>query len=188
MNRPFDIDGLIDKYYPADRKVRGILLKHSADVCALAVEIAHSRRLPLSDADIRTAAYAHDIGIIATDAPGIDCHGTMPYLAHGAVGADMLSTAGAPQWLARIAERHTGAGLTDAEIANAGLPMPPGRSYMPVTLLERLICFADCFYSKSGKMERKSTERVRAGLERFGAGVVARFDDMFREFGPLPSA
>lgn len=186
MSRSFDIDALIDKYYPADRKVRGILLKHSASVAALALAIAHRDRLPLSDDDIRTAAYAHDIGIIATDAPGIDCHGSMPYLAHGAVGADMLRRAGAPEWLARVAERHTGAGLTADEIAAADLPMPPGRCYMPETLLEKLICFADCFYSKSGTMERKSPERVRAGLQRFGEGVVTRFDDLFREFGPLP--
>ena len=186
MNAEFDIHALIDKYYPADRKVRGILLKHSASVGQLALEIAHRHNLPLKDDDILAAAYAHDIGIIATDAPGIDCHGDKPYLAHGAVGADMLRAAGAPDWLARVAERHTGAGLTAGEIAAAGLPMPPGRSYMPETTLEKLICFADCFYSKSGAMERKSPERVRAGLQRFGAGVAARFDDLFRDFGPLP--
>ncbi len=186
MKAPFDIHALIDRYYPADRKVRGILLKHSASVGELALAIAHNRQLPLTDSEILTAAYAHDIGIIATDAPGIDCHGSEPYLAHGAIGADMLRRAGTPEWLARVAERHTGAGLTADEIAASQLPMPAGRCYMPQTTLEKLICFADCFYSKSGAMERKSPERVRAGLVRFGCGMAQRFDDLFREFGPLP--
>lgn len=178
----FDWQAAIDRYYPAGRKARGILLEHSRRVAGLALHIAHQNKLPLTDSEITAAAMLHDIGIIATDAPGIDCHGTAPYLAHGAIGADMLRGLGAPEKYALVAERHTGAGLTQEEIAAAGLPLPPGRDYMPHSLLERLICYADCFYSKGTSLDFKPLERVRKSMERFGTGVLERFDAMRREF------
>lgn len=173
---------IIDKYYPADRKVRGILLSHSHAVATMALAIARSKHLPLSEEEIENAAMLHDIGIIATDAPGIDCHGTAPYLAHGAIGADMLRAEGAPEIYALVAERHTGAGLTAAEIEARSLPMPADRCYMPESMLEKLICYADCFFSKSGDMKQKSLERVEASMASFGPDVLQRFRILLAEF------
>lgn len=102
----------------------------------------------------------HDIGIFLCDAPGIECHGSAPYIEHGPLGADLLRREGAPEWAARVAERHTGVGIG---------PL------VPETLLERLVCYADKFYSKSGSMERKPLERVEASIARFGADNLARF-------------
>lgn len=174
---------IIDSIYPAGRKVRGILLSHSRSVADEALAISHRLGLPLGDGEIETAAMLHDIGIIATDAPGIDCHGRAPYLCHGAVGADMLRAAGVPEKYALVAERHTGAGLTVDEITASGLPLPPGRVYMPESLLEKLICYADCFYSKGGDGCRKSLERVRASMAKFGPGESARFEALHSLFG-----
>ncbi len=176
---------IVAKIYPAGRKVSGILLTHSSAVAAEALDIAHRLSLPLSDDDITDAAMLHDIGIIRTNAPGIGCYGTKPYLCHGVIGADILRSLRAPEAYARVAERHTGAGLLHSEIEAAGLPLPPDRSYMPETTLERLICYADCFYSKGADMTRKPLERVRASMARFGAGVAARFEDLHAEFGTV---
>lgn len=184
---PFDWQKAIDTYYPRGRRARDILLTHSRCVADMAISLAASHGLPLEEADVECAAMVHDIGIIATDAPGIDCHGHLPYLCHGPAGADMLRSLGAPERYALVAERHTGAGLQPQEIAAAGLPLPAGRCYMPSSLLERLICYADCFYSKGADMEalkqRKPLERVRASMARFGAGVLERFEALHGEFG-----
>lgn len=174
---------IIDSIYPAGSKARGILLSHSRSVADEALGIAHRLHLSLSDEDIESAAMLHDIGIIATDAPGIGCHGKYPYLIHGAIGADMLREAGVDEKYARVAERHTGAGLTAEEIAASGLPFPAGRCYMPETLLEKLICYADCFYSKGGDGKRKSLERVEASMAKFGADVLRRFRALDAMFG-----
>lgn len=173
---------VIDKYYPPQRRVRDILIEHSRCVADMALKIAHRKHLPLADSEIETAAMLHDIGIIATDAPGIDCHGSLPYLAHGAAGADMLRREGVEEKYALVAERHTGAGLTPEEIKQGGLPLPSGRSYMPQSLLEKLICYADCFYSKGGDMKRKDIARVRASMARFGPGVALRFEELHNMF------
>lgn len=188
MSSPIDWQAEIDRHYGPDspdnpeRELRALLLRHSRSVADLALELAHRDRLPLRDADIEAGAMLHDIGIIRTDAPGIHCHGTVHYLRHGVEGAAMLRADGMPEWLARIAERHTGAGITAADIAGQHLPMTPG-DYLPETLLEKLICYADKFYSKSGDMERKPVERVRKSLARFGQGSADRFEELVKLFG-----
>lgn len=174
---------IIHTIYPAGRKVSGILLTHSRAVASEALAIAHRLGLPLTDEEIEDAAMLHDIGIIRTNAPGIGCYGSAPYLCHGTIGADMLRERGADEKFARVAERHTGAGLLPEEIAAARLPLPNDRSYMPQTLLEQLICYADCFYSKGSDMSRKPLARVRASMAKFGPGVAARFEELHRQFG-----
>ncbi len=179
----FDYKEFIDSIYPAGRKVSGILLSHSRAVADEALAIARRLKLDLPEEEIEAAAMLHDVGIIRVNAPGIGCYGTAPYLCHGIIGADMLRAAGAPETYALVAERHTGAGLTNEEIESRGLPLPADRSYMPESLLERLICYADCFYSKSGFMGRKPLERVEASMAKFGPAVLERFKELHAAFG-----
>jgi uncharacterized protein len=53
---------------------------------------------------------------------------------------------------------------------------------VPETQLERLICYADKFYSKSGDMQQKSLERVRLSMSKFSPETLARFEALHREF------
>lgn len=179
----FDYREIIDKYYPAETPLRDIYIRHCHSVAEKALDIARAKALTLDHADIETAAMLHDIGIVMTDAPGIHCHGTKPYLSHGAIGADLLRSENAPEKFARVAERHTGSGLTPADIERLGSILPGDRSYMPATLLERLICYADKFYSKNGDMKEKTPERVRASLAKFGPEALSRFEKLHKEFG-----
>ncbi len=183
MTAHLDYNTILDKHYPAGRKVSGILHIHSRAVADEAIATATRLHLDIATDDIETAAMLHDIGIIRTNAPGIGCYGAAPYLCHGPIGADMLRADGVPEKFARVAERHTGAGLTTDEIASRHLPMPENRCYMPETLLEKLICYADCFYSKSGDMARKPLARVEASMERFGPDVLTRFKALHALFG-----
>lgn len=172
-----DWQELIDRYYPAGSPLRDIYLQHCRSVAGLALEIARHKHLPLEENRIEAAAMLHDIGIFLTDAPSIECHGPEPYLRHGVLGAKLLREEGMPEYLASVAERHTGSGLTADEIIKEGMPLDP-RDYLPRTLLEKLICYADKFYSKSGSMKRKPLDKVRAQMARFGAASLARFDSM----------
>lgn len=176
-------DDIIDKYYPAGFPARGILLRHSRSVAGLAADINRRMGSPLPEADVRSAAMLHDIGIFLTDAPGIGCHGTEPYIRHGVLGADLLRREGCPEHIARVAERHTGAGIAPDDIDEMGLPLPADRDLMPRTLLERLICYADKFYSKSGDMLRKPLPRVRMSMQRHSPSTARRFELLHSEFG-----
>lgn len=156
----FNPQRIIDKYYPEGTPLRDIYMRHARSVAQFALEIASRRQLPLDSAQIEAAAMLHDIGIFLCDAPGIHCNGSAPYIEHGPLGADLLRREGAPEWAARVAERHTGVGIGEL---------------VPETMLEKLVCYADKFYSKSGSMEQKSLERVEASIARFGDDNLARF-------------
>ena len=171
-----------DKYYPDGDPAREILLKHSRSVADLALDINRGRGLGLDPALVEQAALLHDIGIRFTDAPGIGCFGSEPYIRHGIVGADLLRREGFAEEVARIAERHTGAGITPSDIAELGLPLPSDRILFPETLLEKLVCYADKFFSKSGDMQMKPLDRVRASMARHSSATVSRFEQLHTLF------
>ncbi len=172
----------IDKYYPVGSLRRDIYLRHCGSVTDLALEIAAARRLPLDKDEIETAAMLHDIGIFMTDAPGIGCEGRSPYILHGLLGGMLLRDEGMDEKYARVAELHTGSGITADEVVSQQLPLPV-RDYLPVTLLEKLICYADKFYSKSGEMKKKPLTAVRASMAKISAGSLKRFDELDGMFG-----
>lgn len=161
-----DYQAIIDKYYPAG-SLRDIYMRHARSVTEEALAIARHKGLDLDPKLITAAAMLHDIGIFLTDAPGIHCHGTEPYIAHGPLGAELLRREGADERLARVAERHTGVGIG---------------TMVPQTLLERLVCYADKFWSKSGSMQRKSPAQVEASMLRHGADNLERFRLLAAEF------
>lgn len=173
---------IIDQYYPVGTLRRDIFLRHAQSVTDKALEIAARKHLNLDQAQITEAAMLHDIGIFLTDAQSIDCHGDKPYIAHGTLGAQLLRDNGFSEATARVAERHTGAGITVDDIDQMSLPLPR-RDLMPETLLERLICYADKFYSKSGDMKEKSIEKVRASMKRHSEATAQRFEVLHAEFG-----
>ncbi len=183
-----DYQQIIDFFYPEDNALRRILLVHSRSVADKALRVI--RLHPEMEVDthfVEVAAMLHDIGIIQCDAPGIQCFGSQPYICHGRLGAEMLRAL--PQqldistWgmdknllarLARVCERHTGAGLTREDIIRQHLPLPQ-QDFLPETLEEQLICYADKFFSKTKLTQEKTVEQAGKSLEKFGSEGVARF-------------
>lgn len=172
---------IIDKYYPEGSALRDIYLRHCRSVADLALKINSDRRLGLDPEKVETVAMLHDIGIFLTDADGIQCFGTEPYIRHGILGAELLRREGFSEEIARIAERHTGAGITADEVRSMNLPLPE-KDFMPETLIERLICYADKFYSKTRLDSAKSLDRVRQSMLRHSPETLARFDKLHKEF------
>lgn len=177
-----EYQSIIDRFYPAGNRLRDIFLTHSRQVAQLALQINYSRRLGLDPAVVEAAAMLHDIGIFLTHAPSIECRGTEPYIRHGILGAALLRAEGVDEKYARVAERHTGSGLSASEIEWQGLPLPHN-DYLPETLLEKLICYADKFYSKSGSMKRKDYGHVRASLAAKSEEAARRLDALAELFG-----
>ena len=172
---------LIHKYYAGQPELEQILLKHSEDVAQKVLEIAEAHpEFHLDSQFLYEAAMLHDIGILYVDAPGICCHGTKPYICHGMLGAELLQNEGLPAH-ARVAERHTGTGLTKEEILRQSLPLPP-RDFVPETLEEKIICYADKFFSKSHLEEVKTPEQAMRSLEKFGPSCVDTFKAWMSEF------
>ena len=176
-----DYQVIINKYYPEDNELRRILLVHSRAVADKALAIADRHpELSLDRQFIEEAAMLHDIGIVRCNAPGIQCFGTEPYICHGRIGAEMLRAEGFPRH-ARVCERHTGAGITRSQIIAQKLPLPQ-QDFLPETMEEKVICYADKFFSKSHLDEEKTIEQAIASLSKFGEEGVARFREWVKMF------
>ena len=176
-----DYQAIINKYYPEDNELRHILLVHSRAVADKALAIADCHpELSLDRQFIEEAAMLHDIGIVRCNAPGIQCFGTEPYICHGRIGAEMLRAEGFPRH-ARVCERHTGAGITRSQIIAQQLPLPQ-QDFLPETMEEKVICYADKFFSKSHLDEEKTIEQAIASLSKFGEECVARFREWVKMF------
>lgn len=166
---------IIENYYEKDSDLYNILVRHSTDVTNKAVSIAAAHpELKIDIQFVEEAAMLHDIGIFLTDAPSIKCFGTAPYLCHGYLGHDLLNELGYSKH-ALVCERHTGTGLSLDEIVNSNLPLPH-RDMRPVSIEEQLICFADCFFSKTHIGKEKSIEKVRHNMSKFDEDSVKQFD------------
>ena len=175
-----NVEEIIGKYCDGHKDLEQLLLLHSRQVAAKAMEVLDLH--PEIKADrtfVYEAAMLHDIGVVKTDAPGIGCSGKHPYICHGMLGAEILRSEGLPMH-ARVAERHTGTGLKAQTIVERGLPLPV-IDWEPVTLEEKLVCYADKFYSKSRIGEEKTHEQVMHSLSKFGASGV----EIFRQWMEL---
>ena len=174
-------EDIIRRYYEEGSKLHVLLLEHSVSVAAKALEIVRiHQEWPLDANFIREAALLHDIGIYLTNAPKIHCFGKYPYICHGYLGADLLRNEGLERH-ALVCERHTGSGLSCESILRNRLPLP-ARDMIPETLEEKLICFADKFYSKSHPDKVKTVEQIRKSLARYGEDSLARWDKMLKLF------
>jgi uncharacterized protein len=166
--------GIIGTCYDPHGSTYALLVAHGRRIAAKALAVA--RCVPHLNPDlgfIREAALLHDIGIFLTRAPGLGCIGPHPYVCHGVLGAEILKAWGLPDHAA-VCERHVGAGLTAAEIDTQGLPLPR-RDMLPVSVEERIIAYADKFFSKLGPPQEKSPAEIVTGLERYAPAAAARF-------------
>ena len=178
---------LIEKYYEPGSNAFRFLLRHSELVAEKALQVARRvRELSPDMVFIEEAAMLHDIGIFMTNAPKIGCYGHHPYISHGFLGRELLESEGLLRH-ALVCERHVGVGITAAEIAARGLPLP-ARDMVPLTIEEEIVCYADKFFSKNGKKGglRKSPEEVERELAGWGLARLPVFSEWRRRFGDPP--
>lgn len=182
MVRDSRIRQIIEKYYTPGTDLYLTLMIHSRLVADKALECLHRREVDADPAFVEEAALLHDIGIFRCDAPDIYCNGPLPYICHGVEGRSILDAEGLPRH-ALVCERHTGSGLTVEDIVRQNLPLPH-RDMTPQTVEEKLVCYADKFYSKSGDIRReKPLEKVIRSMQRHGADSLDRFMELHRMFG-----
>ncbi len=172
---------IIEKYYKKDSELYTILIKHSTDVMNKALSIAENHpELHIDTEFVKEAAMLHDIGIFLTHAPSIKCFGIAPYICHGYLGRELLDREGLPKH-ALVCERHTGTGITEEEIIKNELPLPH-RNMIPLSIEEKVICFADCFFSKAVLGKERSVEQVKQSLCKFGEEPVKQFEEWVEMF------
>lgn len=181
--KPLDI---IERYYRPESLAHKVLVRHCRFVAEAAVEIAG--RVPHLSPDVAfiyEAAMLHDIGILYTNAPEIGCFGKYPYVCHGYLGRKLLEKHDLPAH-GLVCERHVGAGLSAADIKFQGLDLPD-RDMVPETVEEKIICFADSFFSKTPPPEgrMRTSEEAIAWFKSLGQDKAERFCKWLEAFGAV---
>ena len=172
--KSMNADQIINRYYPEDNELKNIYIIHANAVTSLALDFAgrHSE-LGLDMEFIKEAAMLHDLGIFLTNAPRIYCYGSEDYICHGYLGAELLRSLGYERH-ARVCERHTGTGITKQAIVDNGWNLPV-KDFVPETLEEQLVCFADKFYSKTRYLnEPRSFEQVVESMRKISDESVKK--------------
>lgn len=108
------------------------VVRHCQAVAMAALMLAEEFRHRGHRVDVEVVvagALLHDIGRSKTQTVG-----------HGVEGAEILEKEGVDRKVVEIVQRHVGAGIVPEEAKALGLP---DRDYIPRTLEERIVCFAD---------------------------------------------
>jgi uncharacterized protein len=177
---------IIHKYIDPSSFTYSVYLPHVILVTQRALSIARGLGLSAeSQQFIEEAAMLHDIGIIKVNSPKLGTTGDLPYVCHGNQGRIILEAEGLPKH-ALVAERHTGVGIPLSQIVERDLPLPH-RDMLAESIEEKIISYADLFYSKriAKLWIPEAAEEIEAELAGFGEDQVATFRDWHAQFGKL---
>lgn len=174
---------IIHRYIPPDSAAYGLYTIHVSLVTAKALRLARKLNLkPVQLQFIEEASMLHDIGICRVDDPQIYCHGELPYISHVTEGAKILRHHGLEKH-AQVAETHTGVGMLATDIKTRNIPIP-ARDYIPQTIEEEIISWADLFYTKlpDKLWQEKSLPEVKESIVIYGTWYQQRFEEMKNQF------
>ncbi|MCK4592469.1 HD domain-containing protein [Candidatus Parcubacteria bacterium] len=167
------------KKYSTSQEHYNIILNHGLSVLGKSIDIITKKEL-YNDIDIDlivSSCLLHDIGAFEF-MKNFDKF-QKNYITHGIIGGKILRKEGFKKE-ALIAERHIGSGLSKKYIIENNLPLPK-RDFLPITLEQKLICYADKFHSKSGKKD--TLENIKKEMKGFGKEPFKRFLELEKMFG-----
>jgi len=122
------------------------VISHSKAVTKLALETANAlkeRGLKIDSELVEVGALLHDIGRSKTHT-----------VHHAVVGAEIAEAAGLPESVVSIIKRHVGGGITDSEAKKLGWSEDV---YVPVTLEEKIVSYADKLIENSKRVPIERT-------------------------------
>jgi len=108
------------------------VVEHCKSVSAFAVKVAKAcqkRGLKTDVSLVEISALLHDIGRSKTHSVN-----------HALVGGKIARSLGLPNSVVSIIERHAGGGIPKEEAKKLGWP---AKDYLPKTLEEKIVCYAD---------------------------------------------
>jgi uncharacterized protein len=118
-----------------------IVISHCEAVAEVALETANKLEKKGQKIDLKlveVGALLHDLGRSKTHT--VD---------HAVIGAKIAESAGLPEPVVRIIKRHVGGGITAEEAEKFGWPKDV---YVPLTLEEKIVSYADKLIEQSKKV------------------------------------
>ena len=151
------------------------VIRHSKAVAKLSVEIAKelNKKMDVDVNLIKVGALLHDIGRSNTHSAD-----------HAVVGAKIARSLGLPLRVISIIERHIGGGITRKEAKELGWP---AKSYMPKTIEEKIVAYADKLIEGSKRVPIDRTIKSLEGKLGSEHAAIRRLERLHREMSSLLS-
>jgi len=154
---------------------------HSVLVTQFSLQIAE--KLGLDDKTkkfIEEAAMLHDIGIGKVSMDTRDAQTKPPYILHGLFGEKILADLGYPLHAA-VCRNHIGVGLSKEIILKNKFPLP-ACDMLPSTLPEKIITYADLFFSKTDIYHKRSFAEVKSKISSYGKEQLDELQVLHKRF------
>jgi uncharacterized protein len=174
------IRALHERYAPS-RDAFDLVYTHCEIVCRVAEHLIARQEIAINIELVRAGCLLHDIGVYRLYLPSGDID-SANYGRHGLLGDLTLAQLGFPDVLRRFCSRHTGVGLSRADVRHQRLRLPDG-DYLAESTEELLVMYADKHHSKTSPPSFVSVASYGSSLRRFGEDKVARFTSMVELFG-----
>lgn len=104
-----------------------------------------------------------------------------PYILHGKIGYDILKKEKYPENVCRFTLIHLGVGINSEQIIKENIPLEK-KDYIPITLEEEIVAYADNFHSKN-PVCFNDYEQEKKEIEGFDQNSGIIFDRFRRKFG-----
>lgn len=150
------------------------VITHCKTVMRLAVQIAENCKKKGLNVDIqlvRIGALLHDIGRSKTHS--VD---------HVIAGVETAKELGLPNSIVSIIERHAGGGISRDEAKKLGWPV---KDYIPRTLEEKIVSYADKLIERSAIVGVEQTIRKLSKELGEDHPTIRRIKQLHEEFSPL---
>lgn len=149
------------------------------DIARQLVKNLEKRKIKINKKQVEIGCLVHDIGCYRC----YEFYGRNdgPYIQHGVKGYEILKSEGFSEEIARMAMIHLGVGLVKENVVASKLPLEH-KDYIPITLEEELVAYADNFHSKSGP-KFDSFEDSRKKLANLWPESVVILDRFRKKFG-----
>ena len=103
-----------------------------------------------------------------------------PYILHGLFGEKILADLGYPLHAA-VCRNHIGVGLSKEIILKNKFPLP-ACDMLPSTLPEKIITYADLFFSKTDIYHKRSFAEVKSKISSYGKEQLDELQVLHKRF------
>jgi uncharacterized protein len=163
-------------------KVLEIGWNHSLIIKEISLQIAakleKAYSIKINKRLMEAGALTHDIGFYDCFDDGFNK--IIRYALHGKMGYDILKKENYSEDIARFALTHVGVGITKEIIEEENLDLPK-TDFIPISLEEEIVCYADNFHSK-GHPRFNTYEENIVEMKRY-PGCEIIFERFVKKFG-----
>lgn len=151
------------------------------EICQIILNNLDKQKIKVNKELLFQGVMLHDIGVYFCFDEDFNPDKNLPnYIYHGFEGFKRILEEGFSEEVARFSQTHTATGLTKEDIIRENLKVEI-KDYIPVTLEEEILCFADKFHTKYPSFNTYEEQFERIG--KFDSDRKVKLENMKKKFG-----